>query len=476
MKKQIYNPYLPSYEYVPDGEPHIFNNRVYIYGSHDMFNGPSFCVLDYVCYSCPIDDLTNWRYEGVIYQRKQDPKGKKGILNAMYAPDVVQGNDGKYYLYYFLGYNSLISVAVCDTPSGKYKYLGQVKYKDGVFLGRKKEPLQFDPGVFKDDDGKIYLYTGFSPLNYPSILMKGHKASDLGPMGFELDEDMLTIKKGPIFLGIPSKKNGKNTEYFEHEFFEASSMRKYHGKYYFIYSSSKNHELCYAISDNPLKDFKYGGVLISIGDIGIDGNNKPKNYLGNTHGSILNINDDYYIFYHRQTNRNSFSRQACAEKLRFNNGYFSQSELTSSGLNISSFEGKGKYSSHIACHLYTDKGTYFCGAIKHFKGNYPYFTQNGKDRNDNPDQYIANFSNGSIATFRYFNLKNTSSIELEVKGKAKGIIKIYSLNKLIGEINLSINRKKEKFKMNTKDLESYADLTIKYYGKGHFDFYSFTLE
>ena len=24
MKKQIFNPYLPSYEYVPDGEPHVF--------------------------------------------------------------------------------------------------------------------------------------------------------------------------------------------------------------------------------------------------------------------------------------------------------------------------------------------------------------------------------------------------------------------------------------------------------------------
>ena len=31
--KPIFNPYLPSYEYIPDGEPHIFNNRLYIYGT-----------------------------------------------------------------------------------------------------------------------------------------------------------------------------------------------------------------------------------------------------------------------------------------------------------------------------------------------------------------------------------------------------------------------------------------------------------
>ena len=39
MVKQIFNPYLPSWEYIPDGEPHVFGNRVYVYGSHDLANG-----------------------------------------------------------------------------------------------------------------------------------------------------------------------------------------------------------------------------------------------------------------------------------------------------------------------------------------------------------------------------------------------------------------------------------------------------
>ena len=49
MKKQVFNPYLPSYEYVPDGEPHVFGDRVYIYGSHDCFDSNEFCANDYVC-------------------------------------------------------------------------------------------------------------------------------------------------------------------------------------------------------------------------------------------------------------------------------------------------------------------------------------------------------------------------------------------------------------------------------------------
>lgn len=152
---QVFNPYLPSYEYIPDGEPHLFDGRVYVYGSHDKFNGISFCLNDYVCWSAPEDDLTDWRYEGVIFRRSQDPYGKPGMMNAMYAPDVCRGKDGKYYLYYFIGYNGIISVAVCDTPAGKYEFMGFVRYKDGTPVGKKKEPLQFDPGVFVDDDGKF---------------------------------------------------------------------------------------------------------------------------------------------------------------------------------------------------------------------------------------------------------------------------------------------------------------------------------
>lgn len=71
--KQAVNPYMPSWEYVPDAEPHVVGDRVYVYGSHDIFNGLNFCLGDYVCWSAPVDDLGNWRYEGCIYKREQDP-------------------------------------------------------------------------------------------------------------------------------------------------------------------------------------------------------------------------------------------------------------------------------------------------------------------------------------------------------------------------------------------------------------------
>ena len=92
MKQQVFNPYLPSWEYIPDGEPYVFGDRVYVYGSHDSFGAPIFCVKDYVCWSVPVTDLSDWRYEGVIYRKNQDPSNKLGI-RCLYAPDVTQGPD-----------------------------------------------------------------------------------------------------------------------------------------------------------------------------------------------------------------------------------------------------------------------------------------------------------------------------------------------------------------------------------------------
>ena len=69
MKKQCYNPYLPGWEYIPDGEPKVFGDRLYIFGSHDRFDGTGYCENDYVSWSTPVDDLSNWRYEGVFLEK-----------------------------------------------------------------------------------------------------------------------------------------------------------------------------------------------------------------------------------------------------------------------------------------------------------------------------------------------------------------------------------------------------------------------
>jgi len=260
MKNQCFNPFLPSWEYIPDGEPHVFGDRVYIYGSHDRFNGCVFCLNDYVCWSAPVNDLSDWKYEGVIFEKTQDPLNKGGEM-CLYAPDVTRGPDGRYYLYYVLDRDCVVSVAVCDTPAGKYEFYGYVKYPDGTKLGeREGDEAQFDPGVLTEGD-VTYLYTGFC----------GHTQADrTGAMATVLEADMLTIKEPPVII-VPGCYYGKGTAYEGFQYFEAASIRKIKDTYYFIYSASPMNALCYATSKHPTKDFVYGGVIISNCDIGIDG-------------------------------------------------------------------------------------------------------------------------------------------------------------------------------------------------------------
>ena len=474
--KQALNPYLPSYEYIPDGEPHVFGDRLYIFGSHDKFNGLMFCLNDYVCWSCPINDLGNWTCHGVIFKRSQEPKGYPGLFNGLYAPDVAVGPDGKYYLYYFLSQQGFIGVAKADKPEGPYEYVGHVKYSDGVELVKRGEPLQFDPGVFVDDDGKIYMYTGFGPKGMPSIMLGFHKPTENGPMMFELEKDMITIKNGPSYIGVKGIYNGKGTDYEGHEFYEASSMRKFDGKYYFIYSTMKSHELAYAVSDNLVNGFKYGGLLIDNGDLGFNGNTERKNYTGNVHGSIVDILGNKYVFYHRQTNKHWFSRQGCAEKLRFEDGKFYQSEMTSCGLNNGPLQGKGEFGSYIACNLYSKEGA--CDYLP-FKfltsGKHPYFTQKGKDRENNPNQYIKNMRDGATAVFKYFDL-DIKELSLKINGKGGGKMCIYIDDDLVTSINIEKGKGERVISTYVNVTKQNAAIKMKYVGESNIDFISFTLK
>lgn len=101
MKRQALNPFLPLDEYIPDGEPHVFGERIYLFGSHDTEGGSRYCSEEnYVCWSAPVDDLSDWRNEGIIFEASQKPDYVEGAENDLYTPDVVKGNDGRYYLYY----------------------------------------------------------------------------------------------------------------------------------------------------------------------------------------------------------------------------------------------------------------------------------------------------------------------------------------------------------------------------------------
>lgn len=156
------NPYLPLWEYIPDGEPRVFGNRVYVYGSHDRVGHDQFCDYVLKCWSAPVDDLGHWTDHGVIFRTRDtfdhpaDTDWTKEH-NELYAPDVVE-KDGKYYLFaYIIGAKGC--VAMSDRPEGPFTLLGRYKYTipDSVCVNG----WFIDPGVLVDDDGQVYIACGF---------------------------------------------------------------------------------------------------------------------------------------------------------------------------------------------------------------------------------------------------------------------------------------------------------------------------
>lgn len=449
MKKQVFNPYLPLYEYIPDGEPHVFDGRLYIYGSHDRAGSAAFCLNDYVCYSADVHDLTDWRYEGVIYRKDQDPVNQNipedapeqplmdGVVpqkeedlnprgvHAMWAPDVARGPDGRYYLYYCLDFLPEIGVAVCDTPAGRYEYYGRVRHADGTPLGSGAgDMVQFDPGVFVEGE-EIYLYSGNVPM--------GSEDRQFGSQVMKLEADMLTLKEPPVRL-LPGIPESAGTGYEGHEFFEASSIRKIGELYYLVYSSVQSSELCYAVSDRPDGGYRYGGTLVDIGDVGLNGRTVEEtvNPRGNTHGGIEEVNGQWYVFYHRQTARTNFSRQGCAEKIQINpDGSIDQAEVTSCGLNDGPLEAEGIYPASICCHHTGSKGAVVSLPME-MKMDYPYITQDLSDIDpeeaarvgDDFIQYVANVRDKTVIGYKYFSFRGGEQLSVRLRGKAKGNIKI----------------------------------------------------
>jgi len=479
MKKQVFNPFLPLYEYIPDGEPHIFGDRVYLYGSHDMEGGSTFCMLDYTVYSAPINDLSDWKCEGTVYRAEQDPDYSE--RKYMYAPDAVQGNDGKFYLYYCMsgecgkgGYFGPVQVAVSDTPCGKFEYLGFVKYPDGSPM---KKYVCFDPAVI-NDDGVIRLYYGTqymnesidelksSPEKLEEVMERYNKSADEilsctdnvnGPCTVILDDDMITVKSEPVHI-MPYE-----SDFGGHEFFEASSMRKINGKYYFIYSSQKNHELCYAVSDLPDRDFKFMGTIVSNGDIGVNGVTEQTklNMTGTTHGSIIEINGQWYVFYHRLTHKSDYSRQACAERIEIQpDGTIKQAEMTSCGLNGKPLQAKGTYPAVIACNI--TNGNMPHGSNKIFSESFPNVTNDGDER------FIAEISDGTLIGYKYFDFKNVKKIILTLKGSANGTVKIMTqINSLpVAEVNFCASENWVKAVLETSIPDGTHPLYIVYSGSG----------
>jgi len=282
---------LVSHIFTADPSAHVFNDKIYIYPSHDIphmgnddDDGGEYLMEDYHVLSMdyPGADVVD---HGCALHMKDVP----WVSKQMWAPDAAFKN-GKYYLYFPARDHDGIfrlGVAVSDNPAGPFT--PEKDYIPGSF--------SIDPAVFVDDDGRAYIYNGGlwggqlemwqdGTFNRDAHRPEGDEPA-LGPIFAELTEDMKSFKSQPKQLvildenGEPLKAKDEDKRYFE-----GPCMHKFGGKYYLSYSTGTTHYLVYAVSDRPDGPFTYRGRIM-----------EP--VIGwTTHHYIVEYRGKWYLFYH----------------------------------------------------------------------------------------------------------------------------------------------------------------------------------
>ena len=282
---------LVTHIFTADPSAHVFNDKLYIYPSHDLphdgednDNGDEYVMEDYHVLSMDSIDA-----EYVDNGEALNMRDVPWVSNQMWAPDAVYTN-GKYYLVFPARDKDgifRIGVAESESPVGPFK--PQENYLEGSF--------SIDPCVFKDDDGKIYMYNGGlwggqlqcwkTDKFDPNGTEPAKDEPALEPLCAELKEDMSGLASEVFRIkivdenGEPLKAGDEDRRYFEGPW-----MHKYNGLYYFSYSTGTTHYLVYATSTDPKGPFTYRGRIM-----------EP--VIGwTTHHSIVEYHGKWYLFYH----------------------------------------------------------------------------------------------------------------------------------------------------------------------------------
>jgi hypothetical protein len=270
------NPLVPGY--FADPTVKQFGDTFYLYATTDGNGGGRGPPVAWVS-----KDFVNWVLVPMNWPRTPH----------YWAPDVVQGPDDRYYLFYSQPCN--IYCGVSDTPLGPWT---PVTPGDGMVIPDRLIPevITLDLQVFEDRDGTRYGYWGTWGI-YP----------DSGCGIGVFNRDMMSFSR---FAMIPNAQ--------AIDFFEAPFMIERDGVYYFMYSSGSCHDASYrvqyAVGDRPDGEFQMGPnnpILASNGEGTVHGPG---------HHSILQRDDEYYIVYHRHdipVTPNGMHRQICADPLVF---------------------------------------------------------------------------------------------------------------------------------------------------------------
>jgi len=282
---------LVTHIYTADPSAHVFNDKIYIYPSHDLDhdgpdndNGDQYKMEDYHVLSMDDIDAPVIDHGEALHVRDVAWASAQ-----MWAPDAAFKND-TYYLYYpARDHDGIfrIGVATSDKPEGPFK--PEENYIPGSY--------SIDPAVYVDEDNRAYMYYGGLWGGQLEKWQSGQFVANeadpdvngpaLGPLVAEMSDDMLTFKTDPQEISIVDENgNAILASDEDRRYFEGPWMHKYKDTYYLSYSTGSTHYLVYATSKSPTGPFEYKGRIL-----------EP--VLGwTTHHSIIEFKGKWYLFYH----------------------------------------------------------------------------------------------------------------------------------------------------------------------------------
>lgn len=436
------NPYLPLWEHLPDGEPRVFEDpdnpgkfRAYIIGSHDL-RYTEYCGPDIRMWSAPVEDLTDWRDEGPIFTYQVD-----GQWDVMFAPDLVEikKKDGtkEYYLYpHSRGAGREAMVCKGSRPDGPFTPVNLTEDGKQTVLG---SIFGFDPSVFVEnitDANDPDYATGFRAYGFWGFQRSSAAQLDQNTMysarpGTEIipyfipastSEGEIRDPKGTTYPALYKEQNPK-----DFNFFEASSIRQVGNKYVMIFSGysgpeyglgNTNSTLRYAFGDTPLGPWRSGGVLVDSRGVVLneDGSRlQITNAAHNTHGSLQEINGQWYVFYHRPPRGFGFARQAMVAPVLIE---WDEKPVAEGGK--VTIHGYDPYAADSIWQAKASNGDTYTGAevtsegfqiygmppYKYYSAGYACYLSNGQAMQDSWDIWDNNMpvvmKSGDIVGFKYF--------------------------------------------------------------------------
>jgi beta-xylosidase len=256
------NPILPGYF----ADPSILHDRGewFVYATIDPWGGDRLGLWR-------SRDFRDWTFSTPNWPTKAAATSPTSNGSKVWAPSVVRGRDGRYWMYVSVG--SEVWVGVADRPQGPWR---DAHGGTPLIPGNARPGYHMiDAEAFVDDDGQAYLYWG-SGLHW-------------------VNGRCFVVRLKPDMVSF----DGEPRDVTPAHYFEGPFLFKANGLYFLTYSfgntTSDTYQVRYAVGRSPM------GPFTEPVDAPILSTDRAASIISPGHHAVFRAGGGTFILYHRQS-------------------------------------------------------------------------------------------------------------------------------------------------------------------------------